>query len=77
MMALWCRNMKSKNKLMIVVEVVFLIIGLLAMIIGFLMSGVNIVEWLSSRYAITCFVIIGMSLIIFIGLLIMDWIKRI
>lgn len=77
MMALWCRNMKNKNKVMVLVEVGILIIGLMMLVIGFLMSGVDIVEWLSSRYAIVCFVIIGMSLIIFVGLLIMDWIKRI
>ena len=68
--------MKNKNKLMIVIEIGILIIGLLALLISFLMSGVNIAEWFSSRYAIVSFVILGGCLIIFIGLLISDWIKR-
>ena len=41
----------------------FLVGGLVALLIGFYMTGWSIIDWLKSPYATTFFVIIGVGLI--------------
>jgi hypothetical protein len=58
----------SKSKLVLSIgTALFLLVGIVAMLIGFSMTGWSIVDWLQSPYALTAFVILGLgSLFVFV-----------
>lgn len=65
------RNIKKffKERLFLAIgSIVFLLGGLVALLIGFQLSGWSIIDWLKSPYATTCFILIGVGvLIILVG----------
>lgn len=42
----------------------FLAIGLVALLVGFAMTGWSIIDWLKSDYAITTFVLLGVGALV-------------
>lgn len=58
----------KKYKPILIGSGIFLVVGMIAWIVGCYMSGANIVEWLTSPFAITCYIIIaiGVCILLFI-----------
>ena len=60
-----------KERLLLAIgSLVFFVGGLVALLVGFQLSGWSIVDWLKSPYATTCFILVGVGAgIILIGYL--------
>lgn len=68
--------MNKRNLTLIISLVVMLVIGIAVMIIGYAVSGADIVAWLGSRYAITIYIFVGVYALIVLALVLRDRIKK-
>lgn len=69
--------MKRKNKLLIIIAIAFIITAIVFLIVGLTMAGNNILEWLTSKYAILFYIAFGTYAVFVVFLFIGDWIKKI
>lgn len=60
----------KENRLWIIGTIVFLIIGVTALLIGFNMTGWSIMDWLQSPWATTFFIVLALGLVAFLVLMI-------
>ena len=65
----------KKYKPLLIGSGIFLVIGIIAFIVGCYMSGANLVEWLTGAFAITCYIIIFIGLCV-LGLILFLLNKR-
>lgn len=69
--------MKKRNKLLIIISIVFVIIAIIVMIIGLALQNFNFIKFFTGDYAILFYIVFGLYvtgvLFIFVG----DWIKKI
>lgn len=66
----------KKNKVFLLSMTGFLLVGIIVLIVGFALSGADIIGFLSSTYAIWCYVALGIWLIVLVIFLIQDKIKK-
>lgn len=68
--------MKKKNALFYTIIIVLLLIGVgLAILINYL-NGVDLVAMMTSKYALTIEIAIGVVLVVFIALLLREWSRK-
>lgn len=68
--------MKKRNKIILVISAVFVVIAIALLIIGFAISGADIIGWFSSQWAMWFYVIIGTYLLILAMIFIGEKIKK-
>lgn len=66
----------KNNKVFLLSMTGFLLVGIIVLIVGFALSGADIISFLSSTYAIWCYVALGIWLIVLVIFLIQDKIKK-
>lgn len=49
---------------------IFLVIGIIALLVGFNMTGWSLIDWLQSAYAVTFFIILSIGIVCAIALFI-------
>lgn len=65
--------MKKKNTLLYAIIIILILVGVgLAILINYL-NGVDLVAMMTSKYALTIEIAIGVVLIVFVALIIKDW----
>ena len=69
--------MKKRNKILIITAIAFAITAIVFLILGFALSGANILEWFASKYAMLFYIVFGCYLLIIIFTLVGDLIKKI
>lgn len=68
--------MKKKNALFYTIIIILLLIGVgLAILINYL-NGVDLVAMMTSKYALTIEIAIGVVLVVFIALLLREWSRK-
>lgn len=68
--------MKKKNALLYTIIIVLILIGVgLAILINYL-NGVDLVAMMTSKYALTIEIAIGLVLVVFIALLLREWSRK-
>lgn len=68
--------MKKKNALLYAIIIVLILVGIgLAILINYL-NGVDLVAMMTSKYALTIEIAIGVVLVVLISLLLMEWGKK-
>lgn len=68
--------MKLRNKIFIIVMALLLVFAILLIAIGYACIGLNIFEWLSSRWAFWIYTAIGIYGLASISLIVWDKIKK-
>ena len=68
--------MKNRNKLLIIISIIFIVIAVSLLILGFILSGNDIIKWLKSSYAIICYIVVGVYVLILAYVFIGDKIKK-
>lgn len=68
--------MQSKNKTLIIILVAILLIAVVLLLVGYYLSGCDVIGWFGSQYAITVYVCVGLYILIAGGILIKDRIRR-
>ena len=69
--------MKKRNKLLIIIAIAFVVVGLIALILGFALAGNNVIAWLGSKYAMLFYITLGVYGLIVLYILISDKVKKI
>lgn len=68
--------MKKKNTLLYAIIIILILVGIgLAILINYL-NGVDLVAMMTSKYALTIEIAIGVVLVVLISLLLMEWGKK-
>lgn len=68
--------MKHRNKILIIIAIIFVITAIAFLITGFALAGNDIIAWFSSKYAVLFYITFGVYGLFIIFILISDWIKR-
>lgn len=68
--------MKKRNKVLIITSVVFLIIALTFVILGFQLSGHDVLAWFGSKWAMWFYVIGGLYVGFIVFIIVGDLIKK-
>lgn len=68
--------MKLKDKVFLIVMISFLVVAVLLIVIGYACIGLNIIEWLYSRWALWIYTAIGVFALFYVSLKIYDRIKK-
>ena len=69
--------MKKKNKVLIITSIIFLVIALVFVILGFALSGADILGWFSSKWAMWFYTIGGLYVLFILIMIFGDLIKKI
>lgn len=54
----------------------FLVVGLVAMVVGFKLAGFDILAWFSSKYAMIVYIVLGLYAFIVAYVLIMEYLQK-
>ena len=68
--------MKNGNGIMVAIIVIAAIAGVAAILVGYFLSGHDIVAWLTSKWAITIYIAVGMIVLMGGVVLIKDAISK-
>ncbi len=68
--------MSKRNKIILIISCIFLVIAGILLILGFYLSGADIIGWLSSKWAMWIYIILGLYLGTLLFIFIGDKIKR-
>lgn len=66
---------KKRNKLLIITSIIFVVVALIALVVGFTLSGNDVIAWLSSKWAMLIYIVVGCYFLIFIYLVVGDKIR--
>lgn len=69
--------MKNRNLKLTISLAIAAVIGVIALAVGYALSGADIIAWLGSRYAITIYIFVGAYLLVVGFVLLFDRNKRI
>lgn len=58
--------MKKRNRTLIILSVVWLILGLGFLILGYILSGTDILAWFTSKWAMFVYTFLGVYLLVII-----------
>lgn len=67
--------MKKRNRIIIIVSAIFLVIAIAMLIIGFIIKDGSILWWFTSKWALWFYAFLGLYLLFIAGLLISDKIR--
>ena len=67
--------MKKRNRIIIIVSAIFLVIAIAMLIVGFIIKDGNILWWFTSKWAMWFYVLLGLYLLFIAGLFINDKIR--
>jgi len=68
--------MKKRNAIVLILGIVFGLLGVGGLVLGYWLSGCDIVAWFHSKWAIFIGVAIMLDTVIVAGWLIRDWIRE-
>ena len=68
--------MKKRNKILIIISIVFVVVATVFLILGFALAGNDILALLGSKYAMLFYIAFGTYGLIVLFVLISDRIKR-
>ena len=68
--------MNKRNKIVLILLAIFAALALLFLILGFALSGNDIIAWLGSKWAMWVYVILGTYLLVIAFIIISDKIRR-
>ena len=68
--------MKNRNKIIIILGIIFVIAAIAFLILGFALSGADIIAWFGSKWAIWLYVFLGTYVIIVAIIFISEKIKN-
>jgi len=68
--------MKKKNKAILIITILTVIIGLVFFLVGGSLSGWDIKGWFTSKWGYMTYIALGCWLIFALILFVPDWIKR-
>ena len=69
--------MKNKNnRIVIVLSLIFMILAIGFIILGFAISGANILAWFGSKWALWFYLFLGIYLLVILYVFISDRIKK-
>ena len=68
--------MNKRNKVIVILGVLFIIAAIVFIILGFALSGADILAWFGSKWAMWLYVFAGVYVLILIYLLISERIKN-
>lgn len=69
--------MRKRNKILIITSIVFVVLAIVFLILGFTLSGANVLAWFTSKWAILIYTVYGVYALIVLFFLVGDWIKKI
>ena len=67
---------KLRRKIFLISAIVLLVIAVALIVIGYACIGANILEWLTSTYAVWIYVFLGLYFVIFLILEIKDRVSK-
>ena len=68
--------MNKRNKIVLILLAIFAALALLFLVLGFALSGNDILAWFGSKWAMWVYVILGTYLLVIAFILISDKIRR-
>lgn len=68
--------MKNRNKILIILGSILIIAAIVFLIVGFALSGTNILAWFGSKWAMWFYLFLGLYALVVCGFFILEWIKR-
>lgn len=68
--------MRKRNAIVIWLGVLFAILGVIGLVLGYWLSGADIIAWFHSKWAITIGVVIMVDVVVVAGFYISDYIRR-
>lgn len=68
--------MKKRNKVLVILGVIFMIIGVAILLIGYWLSGADVLAWFTSKWAGLVYTILGFYLLTALTFFINDWIRK-
>ena len=69
--------MKKRNKKLLLVSIIFLVLAVICLIVGYTIAGVDILAWFSSKYARLFYAVISLWGIIVLSIILGDKIRSI
>lgn len=69
--------MKKRNKIIVIISAIMLVLALVFIILGFALSGYDILAWFGSKWAIWIYVIVGLWILFIAYVFIGDLIRKI
>ena len=68
--------MKNRNKILIVLGSILIVTAIVFMVVGFTVSGMNILAWFTSKWAMWFYLFFGVYAIIVVAFFVTEWIKK-
>lgn len=68
--------MEKRNLKLVVALVIAALFAVVALVVGYVMSGADVVAWLSSKYAITIYVFVAIYVMLVVFLWLVERNKR-
>lgn len=68
--------MEKRNLKLIVALAIAMAFAIASLIVGYVMSGADVIAWLSSRYAITIYIFVGIYALLVVFLWLVERNKR-
>ena len=68
--------MKTRNKILIITSIIFVIGALIILICGFALSGVDIIGWFATKWAYWLYTFAAVYVLVVVFVLVLDKIKK-
>lgn len=69
--------MNKRNKIIIILSIVFIVLAIAFLITGFALAGNDVLAWFGSKYAILFYIVFGVYFLVIMYLVVTDRIKKI
>lgn len=70
-------NRKKRNRILLITAIVFVVFAIAFLILGFALSGADVLAWFGSKWAMIIYTVYGVYILIILFILAGDWIKKI
>lgn len=68
--------MKKRNKVVLIISAILIALALIFLILGFALSGADILGWFGSKWAMLIYIVLGLWAILITFLFVGDKIKK-
>ena len=68
--------MKTRNKILIITSIIFFVVAGIILILGFALSGTDILKWFGSKWAYWLYTFAAVYILIVVFVLVLDKIKK-
>ena len=68
--------MKNRNKILIILGAVLIVAAIVFLILGFSISGVDMLAWFGSKWAMWFYVFFGMYALLVCAFFVIEWIRK-